>query len=175
MCLRPDFTLYDAFNIFDISWYKRIEDIDIKDVFNAHNIFITIDEARLIVLRFDRNKDKALTFDEFGDFFVPFDRLSGSALNDRSYRFPNGYYLTPEILDPITKGQFVKVLKLTLEVEIFAEKIRQKHAMRPLFNVNDAFDAINRFKDCCISKVDFAELQNSTLLIYNTIYCIKKT
>ena len=156
---RPDFTLQDAFKIFDINGFGRIEDLDVQSIFSKYQVNLTVDQARLIISRFDRNKDAALTFNEFGDIFVPFDYLSGSALSKRSLRYPEGYYLTPDILDPITRLQFAKVLKLTLLVESNAEKIRQKHAMRPLFNVNDAFDAINRLKACCITKQDFGELQ----------------
>lgn len=158
LSFRPDFTLHDAFRIFDMSRFSRIGSVDIKEAYASFGVFITLDEALLIMSRFDRDRDETLTFAEFADMFLPFDALSGKSLNDRSYRFPQGYYITPDILDPITRSDFVLVLRLTMDVENHAERIRQKHAMRPLFDRTDAFEAINRFGGNIITKEDFANL-----------------
>lgn len=158
LSLRPNFTIHDVFKIFDFSGYGKIGTIDIKDAYAHHGIPITLEEARLIMSRYDRDKDETLRFDEFSDMFFPIDSVGGAALDDRSHRFPNGYYMSPDILDPTTKTDFVRVLQLILEVESHAEDIRQKHSSRPLFDRTDAFDAINRLGDKIITKQDFSDL-----------------
>ena len=158
LALRPNFTIHDAFKIFDFSAYGRVGTIDVKDAYASYGIPISLEEARLIVSRYDRDRDEVLRFDEFSDMFFPVDSVAGAALDDRSHRFPTGYYLTPDILDPVTRSDFIKVLNLTLDVENLAEDIRQRHSSRPLFNRTDAFDAINRFGDKFITRNDFADL-----------------
>ena len=158
LALRPNFTIHDAFKIFDFSAYARVGTIDVKDAYASYGIPISLEEARLIVSRYDRDRDEVLRFDEFTDMFFPVDSVAGAALDDRSHRFPTGYYLTPDILDPVTRSDFIKVLNLTLDVENLAEDIRQRHSSRPLFNRTDAFDAINRFGDKFITRNDFADL-----------------
>lgn len=158
LSLRPDFTVQDAFRIFDVTGFGKVGTVDIKDAFASFGVFITLEEARLIMSRYDRDRDEVLRFDEFADMWAPIDSLTGSSLSSRSCRFPHGYYITPDILDPITRDDFMKVLRLTVDVENEAERIRQKHSMRPLFNRTDAFDALNRFKSNFITKEDFSAL-----------------
>ena len=174
LSFRPDFTLHDAFKIFDLSCFGRIGSVDIKDTFASFGVFITLDEARLIMSRFDRDRDETLSFGEFADMFLPFDALSGKSVNDRTYRFPTGYYITPDILDPITRSDFIQVLRATMDVENHAERIRQKHAMRPLFNRTDAFEAINRFGDNAITKEDFSNLHNFNFIKNYKFVCTCK-
>ena len=158
LALRPNFTYHDAFKIFDFSGYGRIGTIDIKDAYRNHGIPISLEEARLIISRYDRDKDETLVFNEFTDLFTPIDPVSGEALKDRSYRFLSGYYMSPEILDPVTRGDFTTLLHLILDTENLAESIRQKHSSRPLFDRSDAFDAISKFGDGKITKEDFSDL-----------------
>ncbi|CAI2359133.1 unnamed protein product [Moneuplotes crassus] len=155
---RPNFTIHDAFNIFDFSGYGRIEPFNVKDGLARFGVMITVDEARLIVSRYDKNRDESLRFDEFSAIFFPLDRAFGDSLDHRNRRFPNGYYPTPDIVDPVTREDFVRVLRLVVETENLAEHIRQKHSERPLFDRTDAFDAINRFGSQSITQGDFQDL-----------------
>ena len=50
------------------------------------------------------------------------------------------------------------MLVLNVKVENHAEGIRQKHHSRPLFNRLDAFEALNKFGDCFVTKEDFSRL-----------------
>jgi len=160
LALRPNFTIHDAFKIFDFSKYGKVGPIDVKDAYMKHGIPITVEEGKLIVSRYDRDRGEMLKFTEFSDMFFPIDNVAGHALSQRSHEFPSGYYMSPDILDPITRGEFVNVLNLLLELENVAENIRQKHSSRPLFDRTDAFDAINKYGDNFLTKQDFANLLN---------------
>jgi Ca2+-binding EF-hand superfamily protein len=158
LALRPNFTIHDAFKIFDFSGYGKVIPVDVKDAFAKYGLIIRLEEAKLIVSRYDRDRSADLNFCEFSDMFYPIDHVSGQALDSRSHSFPNGYYLTADILDPITRCEFSNVLKLILDVENTAEEIRQKHSSRPLFDRIDAFDALNKFGDKFLTKQDFGDL-----------------
>lgn len=108
---RRDFTLNDAFKIFDISSLNRVTSSDIKKVYDEHNIYISHDEAELILSRYDRDRDERLTYEEFADMFVPIDRVFSTSLDLRSHKYPNGYYATRYISDSITRNNFTEVLK----------------------------------------------------------------
>lgn len=108
---RRDFTLNDAFKIFDVSALNRVTASDIKKVYDEHNIYISHDEAELILSRYDRDKDERLTYEEFADMFVPIDRVFSTSLDVRSHKYPNGYYATRYISDSITRNNFTEVLK----------------------------------------------------------------
>ena len=157
LALRPYFTVHDAFKMFDLSLYGRIGVLDIKDAFASLGIYITLEESKLIMSRYDRDHNETLRFEEFSDFFLPIDTTVGQCLIERNARYPNGYYLSPEILDQSTKDSLVYLLRLILDVELAAENIRQKHSGRPLFDRTSIFDAINRFGSSQISKQDFAD------------------
>jgi len=154
---RRDFTLHDAFKIFDISKLGKISTADLKDVFDNYCVYISLEDAKLIMSRFDRNKDEILTFEEFSDIFIPIDHIFATSLDARSHRLPTGYYSTAEILDPVTKADFIYVLRSTLDVERQAEAIRQKHYLRPLFNKTEAYDSLNKFGSF-ITREGFSEL-----------------
>lgn len=159
---RRDFTINDAFRIFDILNQGRISTLAIKDVYDQYGIFITDEDAKLIMSRFDRDRDERLTFEEFSDMFIPIDTVFANSLDARSRRYPSGYYAGSEITDSITRSNFSYVLRSTLDVERHAEGIRQKHSERPLFSGVEAYDAVNRFGRSLfheyITKEDFSIL-----------------
>lgn len=155
---RRDFTVHDAFKIFDVSRLGKINSYDLKQVFTSFGLYISLEEAKLIMSRFDRNRDEYLTFEEFVDMWVPLDPVFATSLDSRSNRHPTGYYSTDDILDAVTRADFVYVLKKTLEVETFVEGVRQKHIDRPLFNMSDAFDTVNKEGGMFVEKEDFSNL-----------------
>ena len=158
LALRPDFTLNDAFKMFDLGLSGHITDYDIKAVFEMHGIFITLEEAKLLLSRYDRDLDGVLRFDELIDMFLPKDLVTSDALADRSAMYPSGYYTVASIPDPVTKNDFTHVLALNVKVENHVESIRQKHSERPLFNAVDAYDALNKYGNVALTRDDFGIL-----------------
>ncbi|CAI2361803.1 unnamed protein product [Moneuplotes crassus] len=154
---RRDFTLNDAFKIFDLEFIGKVSTPDIKEVFDKYGIFISIEDAKLIMSRFDRNRDELLTFEEFIDLFLPIDSVFSKSLDSRSRKHPTGYYKFPEIEDPITRSNFAQVLRLTMDVERRVESIRQRNSFRPLFDRAEAFQAINS-TGSFITREDFSHL-----------------
>lgn len=127
---RPDFTLNDAFKIFDFNLAGKISEYDIQECFRLYNVFISLDEAGLILYRYDTNKDGVLRFSELSEMFLPRNLHASNTLNDRSVLYPNGYYIEPEVPDAFTRKVFTDVLALNVKVENQAEFIHQNYSKR---------------------------------------------
>jgi Ca2+-binding EF-hand superfamily protein len=145
---RNDFTLNDAFKIFGASRVAWVKGRDIRDTYHTHQIFITLEEANLILSRYDFDRNGELRFNEFIEMFLPKDMNAWDILADRSAANPDGFYYKLGITDPLTKADFIHVLALNAKIETHI----------------DAHDSLNEFKDIKISKNDFARpLANHTL------------
>lgn len=153
LAYRRDFTVQAAFKIFNSTRLPKVSSTDIQAVYTSYGIYISEEEAKLIMSRFDRDRDEMLTFEEFADMWIPIDNVFATSLDARGYRDP---YAT--IHDPITKADFLHVLRLTLQVESHAEGVRQRLAERPFFNKSDAFDTLNKFDFGFLTREDFAGL-----------------
>lgn len=130
LAYRPDFTLNDAFKIFDFNLTGKISEYDIQEAFRLYNVFISLEEAGLILYRYDTNRDGVLRFSELSEMFLPKNLHSSNALNDRSVLYPNGYYIEPEVPDSYTRRDFTNVLSLNVKVETQAEFIHQNYSRR---------------------------------------------
>lgn len=130
LAYRYDFTLHDAFKIFDLGAVGNIEHADVKEAFAIHGLHISPFEADLIMLRYDMNGDGVLSFPEFAELFLPRGIAASDALSERSALYPNGYYFEPGLPDSITRNEFVNVLTLVLKVENFSDFIHQRFARK---------------------------------------------
>ena len=92
LAYRHDFTLADAFKIFDMGMTGRVGEMEIRDVFHDFGVYITLEDAKLVLSRYDTNCDMKLSYFEFVEMFLPKDRTSSSTLAERSDRYPDGYY-----------------------------------------------------------------------------------
>jgi len=124
--------------------------LDLIDGFSAYGVFISRDEAELLQKRYDNNGDGRLSFSEFSSIFLPMDLSTASIVESR--RANIGSYPRAEIFAGLTRDYFVQLLRLHINVEAYAEKIRQRLSGRPLFNVSDAFSAVDNNHTSFITK-----------------------
>ena len=68
---NPDFNIDDAFNLFDFSGSGVISVTDIQEAYNLYGVYPTLDEAELILNRYDNDGDSRLVFAEFMELFNP--------------------------------------------------------------------------------------------------------
>jgi Ca2+-binding EF-hand superfamily protein len=158
LALRTDFTLYDGYRVFDFhnTGYADLDDIIAAlQVFQIHP---TREEARLFMTRFDLNKNNRLSYPEIAECFLPLTDSSEGILRKRSAEFPSGYYKRTEELSVSTVQALEKVLKLHIDVELNAERLRQKHEESPHFRYDDAFTTLNKWGDDYLTPEDFAEI-----------------
>jgi EF-hand domain pair len=74
---------YDAFQIFDQGRIGQITVSDLREGLNAIGVYPTLEEVELFMTRYDRTKDRRLSFTEFAEAFLPADPFVSKVLNRR--------------------------------------------------------------------------------------------
>ena len=83
LALRPDFNCEDAFRIFELNGRGFIDECDLKCGLNLIGIFPTDHEVRLLMKRFDLQKQGVLNFADFFDMLVPFEKEYRAMVENR--------------------------------------------------------------------------------------------
>ena len=83
LSLRPDFNCEDAFRIFEFSGRGFIDECDLKCGLNLIGIFPTDQEVRLLMKRFDLQKQGFLNYADFFDMLVPFEKEYRTLVENR--------------------------------------------------------------------------------------------
>ena len=156
LALRPDFTLYDGFRVFDYDNNGNANLDDIIEAFETFGVHVSAEEASLFLIRFDLNKDGTLNYKEIWEALTPKEQKTAILLKNRSAKYPNGYYNRLDEFSTPTHQAFVKVMKLHIEIELRAEAIRQNHEYGLRYRYEDAFAAINQFGVDYITREDFS-------------------
>ena len=83
LALRPDFNCEDAFRIFELNGRGFVDECDLKTGLNLLGIFPTDHEVRLLMKRFDLQKQGVLNFADFFDMLVPFEKEYRTLVENR--------------------------------------------------------------------------------------------
>ena len=83
LALRPDFNCEDAFRIFELNGRGFVDECDLKCGLNLIGIFPTDHEIRLLMKRFDLQKQGVLNFADFFDMLVPFEKEYRTMVENR--------------------------------------------------------------------------------------------
>jgi Ca2+-binding EF-hand superfamily protein len=83
LALRTDFNCEDAFRIFELNGRGFIDECDLKCGLNLIGIFPTDHEIRLLMKRFDLQKQGVLNFADFFDMLVPFEKEYRAMVENR--------------------------------------------------------------------------------------------
>lgn len=128
LCLMFDFTLTEAFKIFDCNSNGFITTWDLEKAFTSFGISPSSEEIFLIFRRYDRNSDGKFDMQEFSEFLCTKEPSYMRLLATRTERkFSNE-----------TIESLVKVLASHLTIESSAEKLRIEFSQR-----NDLYQAFN--------------------------------
>lgn len=92
LALKADFNLGDAFNFFDLDRRGRITHLDIKDVLTHLGVYSLSEECKILVDKFDTNKDGVLDRVEFEQIFLPNDPVTSKQLKERVSFNKDSYY-----------------------------------------------------------------------------------
>ena len=156
LALRNDFSLDDAFRVFDLDLLGSLRVFELKEGMALYGVYPSHEEAQLLLNRYDLNRDGRLSFSEFSSIFLPKDASRASLLRSRP---PMGSRLPrSQMFSLATRDHFVHLLRLHVSVENAAERTRQRQARRPLFSIAEAFDAVDKNHNGFITKNEFAEL-----------------
>jgi Ca2+-binding EF-hand superfamily protein len=134
LALRPDFTLAGAFCKFSDNTHGRINPSEILFGFEKLGVAFDIADARLIVDRYDADKDGRLGFWEFSNALLPIQ----SDLRDDIERRRAIFDISNDTLD-LLKKTFRKVI----DAEGMLEGIRQRIQREKSVNLRQAFDSLD--------------------------------
>ena len=80
---NQDFNCEDAFRIFELDGRGIIDKNDLKYGLNLLNVYPTELELRLLIKRFDLQKIGVITFEDFFDIVVPFEKIYRTTVEKR--------------------------------------------------------------------------------------------
>ena len=83
LSLNPDFNVEDAFRIFELDGRGFLDKDDLKYGLNLLNIYPTDNELRLLMKRFDLQRQGAINFADFFDIVVPFEKEYRTTVEER--------------------------------------------------------------------------------------------
>ena len=83
LALNPDFNCEDAFRIFELNGRGFIDECDLKCGLNLIGIYPTNQEIRLLMKRFDLQKTGRLSYADFFDMLVPFEKEYRTLVENR--------------------------------------------------------------------------------------------
>jgi len=166
--LKSDFNLLDAFRFFDLKGKGYITRGEVEDGMKEFGVYPTSSELYLIMRKYDTDNDSLLKYTDFCEMVTPKSPEYASILTKR---IPT--YADTDNLDLIfgwdTKKSFGKLLNMTIQNEVNSEALRQKLNRRPLFNIYEAFKALDKNDLGFFSIDEFKEL-----LLDHGIYATSK-
>ena len=83
LALNPDFNCEDAFRLFELDGRGYLDKDDLKYGLNLLGIFPTDHELRLLMKRFDLQKQGCINYADFFDIVVPFEKEYRTMVEDR--------------------------------------------------------------------------------------------
>jgi len=157
LALKSDFNLLDAFKIFDLYERGYITAGQLEDGLREFSVYPSRDELNLIFKKFDKDGDGFLRYSEFADIFKPRNREYAEILANRDPSY-SGSRRISSIFGYETRKAIQRFFNMLLQNEEITENIRQKLSRRPLFDVYDAFKALDKNRNGYITLNEFKEM-----------------
>ena len=83
LSINPDFNCEDAFRMFELDGRDFLDKDDLKYGLNLLNLYPTDHELRLLIKRFDLQKQGVITYADFFDIIVPFEKENRILVEER--------------------------------------------------------------------------------------------
>jgi Ca2+-binding EF-hand superfamily protein len=168
VALCSDFTLLDAFQMFDINDIGYVGEFDLEDTLVELGIRPTREEITLLFKHYSSLNNRRLTYSELSKLFSP-KELEYSRILSNRIPFNVSRIERRRVFSADTVYKITRVLKLHLDNENAAESLRHRLARRPSFSMHEAFQAVDQDRNGYIT---FGEFQS--LLEQNGIFATAK-
>jgi Ca2+-binding EF-hand superfamily protein len=83
LSINPDFNCEDAFRMFELDGRDFLDKDDLKYGLNLLNLYPTDHELGLLIKRFDLQKQGVITYADFFDIIVPFEKENRTLVEER--------------------------------------------------------------------------------------------
>ena len=166
-----DVNLTNLYQFFDCSQRNSISSIDISQVLKELNLFLSINDIKILFKAYDKNFDGRLDYDEFCNLFLP-KKYSVAKLISERLPYENFKGFSQE-----TKEKIISVFNTIIEGENSNDKIRNELNLIPGFNSFDLFNLIKKNFCTGIYKediIDFMEKNGKFLQPFETKLLIDK-
>lgn len=157
VALCSDFTLLDAFQMFDINDIGYVGEFDLEDTFVELGIRPTREELTLLFKHYSSLNNRRLTYSEFSKLFSP-KELEYSRILSNRIPFNVSRNERRRVFSADTVYKITRVLKLHLDSENAAESLRHRLARRPSFSMHEAFQAVDQDRNGYITFGEFQGL-----------------
>ena len=131
---RPDFTLAGAFNLFTGYSQTRLTVEDLVSGVERLGVVASVSDVRLLVERYDADKDEKLGFWELSNALMPIDSILRDDLERRKAVWDLGFE---------TKELLRRVFRKLIDAEAMIESIRQRIARERSVSLRRAFEALD--------------------------------
>lgn len=112
---KVDFNLIDAFKMFEISGY--VTPTSLRRGLDSIGVYPTKSEVQLFFLRYDKNRDEKLNFDEFAQAFLPADNYMAQMLGLRPSNHRKIVHRLDDCFNPETQLQYRHMWITTFKTE----------------------------------------------------------
>ncbi|OMJ80663.1 hypothetical protein SteCoe_19042 [Stentor coeruleus] len=155
--LCPDFTLIDAFQMFDINDLGYVNEYDFEDCLIGLGLRPSREDIGLLFKHYSVLNNRRLTYSEFGKIFTPKEHEYTRIMSNRT-AFNAIRSERRRVFNTDTTFKLTKVLRLHLETEAVAESLRHRLARRPSFSMHEAFQAVDKDRNGYITYDEFQGL-----------------
>ena len=124
LSLRSDFNIEDAFKIFELNGRGIINEADLKYGLNLLDIYASDKDIKLIMRRADIRKNNLISYADFFDLIVPFEKNYRNMIENR---LPSNFipkYNKADVFMLSTKIYFQNLIRLIINLENKLEKLR---------------------------------------------------
>ena len=146
---QPDFSLEQAFIQFSDTSLTRLSAQDLMYGFERLGITCSMDDARLLVARFDADEDMKLGFWEFSNMFLPVEPVTRDDLERRK---SNGYAAG---ISSETRMLLQQTLRNVIDAENMVESMRQQVSKTIPINLRQVFDSLDWLKRGFLTSSEF--------------------
>ena len=142
LALKPDFNCEDAFRLFETNDKGFLDENDIKNGLNLIGVNPTDFEIKLLMKRFDLQKNGNINYADFFDMVVPFEKNYRTRVENRN---PNSCCpcRSPDIFSPDTVNGLKELFNLLINSENEINNMRKLFGTLRL-NLRDIFGLIDK-------------------------------
>ena len=163
---NPNFNCEDAFRLFESNDNDYLTESDIKNGLNSIGVFPTDQDVRLLMKRFDLQKNGNINYADFFDIIVPFEKEFRTSVENRMPRSCCPCR-AQDIFDDRTLSDLANLFKLIIDSENEINNMRKLCGSLRL-NLKDIFGLVDNQRKGCFTDEELLDyLQNNGLLENN--------
>jgi len=163
---NPNFNCEDAFRLFESDDKDYLTEDDIKNGLNSIGVYPSDQDVRLLMKRFDLQKNGNISYADFFDIIVPFEKEFRTKVENRMPRSCCPCR-AQDIFDDRTLADLGNLFKLIIDSEKEINNMRKLNAgLRA--NLKDIFGLVDNQRRGCFTDEELLDyLQNNGLLENN--------